>query len=114
VYFSDKYRPLVGEPADYVEPVLRDLVRCGVLSEDDDVAYKGAFACRYANVIFDHDRAPALEVVHGYLEEVGIAWCGRYGDWGHIWTDEAFLSGERAAELALSRVLTRAVAMPTT
>jgi protoporphyrinogen oxidase len=114
VYFSDKYRPLVGEPADYIEPVLQDLVRCGVLSEDDDVAYKGAFACRYANVIFDHDRAPALEVVHAYLDEVGIAWCGRYGDWGHIWTDEAFLSGERAAELALRRVLNRAVAMPTT
>jgi protoporphyrinogen oxidase len=107
VYFSEKYRPLTGEPADYVEPVIRDLVRCGVLTEEDDISYQGAFACKYANVIFDHDRAAALDLVHGFLETVGIAWCGRYGDWGHIWTDEAFLSGERAAELALQTAARR-------
>ena len=60
--------------------------------------------CEYANVIFDHERAIALDRVHGYLEAIGVAWCGRYGDWGHIWTDEAFVSGERAAETVLSRV----------
>ena len=102
IYFSDKYRPLDREPQDLVQPVIADLVRCGVLAEGDDILYKGAFACRYANVIYDHDRAPALDIIHGFLSEVGIAWCGRYGDWGHIWTDEAFLSGERAAEAALA------------
>jgi protoporphyrinogen oxidase len=101
VYFSDKYRPLVGKPEDYVEPVIRDLIRCGILRGDDDLLYKGAMLIPYANVIYDHDRAPALERIHGYLSEVGIAWCGRYGDWGHIWTDEAFTSGERAAEHVL-------------
>jgi hypothetical protein len=35
--------------------------------------------------------------VHGFLDEQGIAYCGRYGDWKYIWTDEAFISGERAA-----------------
>ena len=29
-------------------------------------------------------------------------YCGRYGDWGYMWTDESFISGERAAEKALS------------
>jgi len=37
-----------------------------------------------------------------YLDEVGIAYCGRYGDWGYMWTDESFKSGEQAAERALS------------
>ncbi len=31
----------------------------------------------YANIIFDRDRAAALDLVHGYLNEVDIAWCGR-------------------------------------
>jgi hypothetical protein len=37
------------------------------------------------------------------LNDVGIAYCGRYGDWGYMWTDESFISGEGAAERALSR-----------
>ena len=56
----------------------------------------------YANVIFDLERAAAVETVHGYLDDVGVAYCGRYGDWGYMWTDESFISGERAAETALS------------
>jgi hypothetical protein len=57
----------------------------------------------HANVIFDLDRAKALETVHGYLRDIGVDYCGRYGDWGYMWTDESYISGERAAEAALSR-----------
>jgi hypothetical protein len=57
---------------------------------------------RYANIIFDLERAAALKTVHGYLQDVGIAYCGRYGEWGYMWTDESFKSGELAAERALS------------
>ena len=53
-------------------------------------------------MIFDLDRAAALETVHGYLDDIGIAYCGRHGDWGYMWTDESFNSGERAAEKALA------------
>ena len=56
----------------------------------------------YANVIFDLERAAALEIVLGYLREIDIQVCGRYGSWAYIWTDESFVSGERAAEFALS------------
>ena len=51
----------------------------------------------------DLDRAAALKTVHGYLDDIGIAYCGRYGDWGYMWTDESFKSGELAAEKALSK-----------
>ena len=59
---------------------------------------------RYANVIFDHERAAALRTVHGYLDDLGIAYCGRYGDWGYMWTDESFKSGENAADKSLRRL----------
>jgi protoporphyrinogen oxidase len=102
VYFSDKYKPLAGSPEDWIEPVIRDLRRCGLLREDDRVLCKKAMLLRYANVIFDLDRAAALATVHGYLDELGIAYCGRYGDWGYMWTDESFKSGEQAADRALT------------
>ena len=102
VYFSEKYKPLTCSPDDLIEPVIRDLKRCGLIREEDKILFKKAMKLRYANVIFDLDRAAALKKVHSYLDELGIAYCGRYGDWGYMWTDESFISGEKAADRALT------------
>ncbi len=108
VYFSEKYKPFTGSPNDWIEPVITDLRRCGILHVDDQILSRGAMLLRYANVIFDLDRAAALKTVHGYLDDLGIAYCGRYGDWGYMWTDESFKSGELAAEKVLSAAVSRA------
>jgi protoporphyrinogen oxidase len=103
VYFSRKYKPWTGAPEDWIEPVITDLNRCGILRESDRLLFRSARLVPYANVIFDLDRTAALKTVHGYLDDLDIAYCGRYGDWGYMWTDESFKSGELAAERALSR-----------
>jgi protoporphyrinogen oxidase len=108
LYFSRKYKPLTGAPADWIEPTIRDLTRCGLLREDDRILFKNVLLSPYANVIFDLERAEALKTVHGYLDDVGIRWCGRYGEWAYIWTDESFISGERAAERVLDSLDVRA------
>jgi protoporphyrinogen oxidase len=105
VYFSDKYKPLSGSPNDWIDPVIRDLRRCGLLRENDRVLFSNALLLRYANIIFDLDRSAALKTVHGYLDDLGIAYCGRYGDWGYMWTDESFKSGENAAQRALEKAM---------
>jgi protoporphyrinogen oxidase len=104
VYYSAKYRPLDRQPEELIEPVEQDLRRCGLLRPDDEILFENAWKVPYANIIFDHDRAAALAVVHGYLDEIGIAWCGRYGEWGYQWTDESFISGENAAQKVLDRL----------
>jgi protoporphyrinogen oxidase len=101
VYFSDKYKPLIGTPRDWIEPVTRDLRRLGLIQDEDQIVFCGSRLLRYANIIFDLERANALKIVHGYLDDLEIAYCGRYGDWGYMWTDESFKSGERAAAKAL-------------
>lgn len=103
VYFSEKYKPLKMAPEDWIEPVIAGLRKCGLLREGDQILSRQAMLLRYANIIFDLDRAAALKTVHGYLDEIGIAYCGRYGEWGYMWTDESFKSGEQAAERALSK-----------
>jgi protoporphyrinogen oxidase len=103
LYFSDKYKPLTGSPDDWIDPVITDLRRAGVLREDDHIVFSSAMLVRYANIIFDLDRAAALSTVHGYLDDIGIAYCGRYGEWGYLWTDESFKSGENAAQKVLDR-----------
>jgi protoporphyrinogen oxidase len=103
-YYSKKYRPLDRAPKDCIEPTIRDLKKIGVLREADQILFKDVMHIDYANVIFDLERAEALKIVHGYLDELGIAYCGRYGDWAYIWTDESFISGENAAEKLLKKI----------
>jgi protoporphyrinogen oxidase len=105
VYFSDKYKPFTGAPEDWIEPVIRDLRKCGLLRDSDTILSRKAMFLKYANIIFDLERADALQKVQAYLDDLGIARCGRYGDWGYLWTDDAFKSGELAAERALSTLV---------
>jgi protoporphyrinogen oxidase len=100
-YYSKKYRPLDVKPSDCIEPTISDLKRIGILRETDTILFKDVMHIDYANVIFDLERADALATVHGYLNDIGVAYCGRYGDWAYIWTDESFISGEQAAEKVL-------------
>lgn len=102
VYFSSKYKPLTVPTEQIVERVIADLKKAGIVKETDRILTRHASVVRHANVIFDLERAEAVKIVHGFLDDVGIRYCGRYGDWGYMWTDESFVSGERAAELALS------------
>jgi protoporphyrinogen oxidase len=101
IYFSDKYRPLDRDPRDLIEPAIRGLRQIGILREADRILFSEARVVRPANIIFDLERAAALPIVHGFLDEIGVHYCGRYGNWDHAWTDEAFESGERAARAAL-------------
>jgi protoporphyrinogen oxidase len=105
VYFSKKYRPLTQTPESLIDPVIEGLTRAGIMRPDDRILLRQAQLVPYANIIFDLDRAAALQVVQGYLDEIGIAPCGRYGEWGYHWTDEAFLSGEAAARKVLDRTV---------
>lgn len=101
IYVSDKYKPATGTIAQWISMAVADLRRCGLIRPDDRIVAKNGLFVRYANVIFDHDRNPALKIVNDYLAELGIESCGRYGEWGYLWTDESFISGEKAAQRAL-------------
>ena len=110
IYFSDKYRPLQGAPDDWIDPTVDALVRCGVLRDAGEVVHASTLWIPYGNIIFDLERTEAVRQVHEYLRAIGIQVCGRFGLWGYIWTDQAFLSGEKAAGKALGMAVAEAVA----
>ena len=98
VYYSDKYRPLDRSVESCIEPVIKDLRRCGLIRDDDRILHQNARLIKYANIIFDLDREVVLQKILDYLDEIGVVTIGRYGRWGYHWTDDSFLSGEAAAE----------------
>ena len=83
--------------------MIADLKRCGVLRETDRILFKGVMHIPYANVIFDLESTQAAAAVQGYLNDIGIGYCGRYGDWAYIWTDQSFISGENAMHKVLGK-----------
>jgi protoporphyrinogen oxidase len=106
VYFSDKYKPFAtgpfgGDTTKVVDTVISNLRTMGVLRDDDNVVFSEGRWVPWANVIFDLDTNAALAEVHPFLDEMGITYCGRYGDWAYIWTDESFMSGWNAADTNL-------------
>lgn len=104
VYYSEKYKPLDHKPEDDIQPVIDELTTMGVIRETDNVVFQEARFVPYANVIFDLDSGPATKIVHDYLDSIDIAYCGRYGDWAYIWTDQSYLSGEKAAQKLLDSI----------
>lgn len=103
-YFSSKYRPLELEPEELIQTVISDLVKIGIISDDEEILHTDARIIPHANVIFDLDREWALPIVHSWLDEVGITYVGRFGEWGYQWTDESFRSGERGARDVIERI----------
>ncbi|MBN2907062.1 MAG: NAD(P)-binding protein [Rhodobacteraceae bacterium] len=103
-YYSPKYRPIDASPDSLIQPVIDDLVKIGLIRQDEEILHADARLIPYANIIFDLDRETALPLVHGWLDEIGITYVGRFGEWGYHWTDEAFKSGERGAKQIIERL----------
>ena len=79
------------------EQVVSDLCRSGVLRDEKDVIFSDLHDIPYAYIIYDQNRKPAVRTIHDYLKKHDLYPCGRYGQWGYLWSDEAILSGRRAA-----------------
>ena len=84
-YYSDEM-PL-PEP-EMIDRTINDLIQAGILKKEDEILVSHQHNVKYANVIFDINRTRNLKVVTGYLDEIGIERCGRYGDWEYHWHDK--------------------------
>ncbi|MEZ5843957.1 MAG: FAD-dependent oxidoreductase [Hyphomicrobiaceae bacterium] len=90
-----------GRPPDrktIIGRVTADLIRVGVLRQDDEIVATSTHDISYAYCLYTKERARALATVNGWLEQAGIIPCGRYGLWTYFWSDEAIASGLEVGE----------------
>ncbi len=104
IYFSDKYKPLTKSPEEFIPIVQNELIKCGILRMNDEILVANARVSPFAQIIFDHDRKSAVELLHSFLLENNILFGGRYADWEYTWSDDAFLAGEASAEKILMKL----------
>jgi protoporphyrinogen oxidase len=95
-------RPL--DDSNLGQRVVDALRRAGILRDGDRVVFEDQVDIPYAYVVFDFARKEALRVIHGWMDEVSLFPCGRFGEWGYHWSFDAIASGRRvAARVAESR-----------
>jgi protoporphyrinogen oxidase len=86
-----------------VQRVIDDLVKVGVLRPTDEIVVRHTRAIPFGYCIYDEDRKQALPVIRQWLDQQDIIPGGRYGLWTYFWSDEAMVSGQKAAGLAIAR-----------
>ena len=89
------------KPEELKENILTHLVKMNICSADD-ILFVHHKHLPFGNVVFDHGMEERRGIVLDYLAEVQIESCGRFGEWGYLWSDQSFTSGKLSAERVVS------------
>jgi protoporphyrinogen oxidase len=87
-----------------LKAVRRGLERARILKSSDKLPVVQFLPIRYAYVIYDRHRAPALATIWKFLSDNGIRSIGRYGAWKYSFMEEAILDGKKAAEAVAAEI----------
>jgi len=79
--------------------VRRDLMRAGILKDQDKIVVEHFQYIPYAYVIFDKHYALARKTILAYLEQVGIQSIGRWGHWEYSAMEDALLAGKEVVNM---------------
>lgn len=101
--FISKFRKLEGTMEAIGDKVIKQLSDIGMF-DINNVLEKDVRFEKYANIIFTHDIYENRTIVLDYLKSKGIFSAGRFGEWEYYWTDQAMLSGKRAAETIIHQM----------
>jgi len=93
-----KYKPLPCDGEDLVKRCIDDCIQVGMFRRDDPIWATAQCDLPAAYVVYDHDRARAVQEIREWLEAQDIILAGRYSEWEYYNSDHAFLAGKRAAE----------------
>ena len=83
------------EPQQLKDNVLYALKKMGIADEQDVIFMDHRFL-EYGNVIFDTGMEDNRSIVLTWLDQAGIASCGRFGEWDYLWSNQSLLSGYKA------------------
>ncbi len=98
-----KYKPLTSNLEELKEEVINQLLGLNLFDRSDiivsDIRYK-----EYVNVMFTPQIYEVRNKIHGYLDDIGIIYAGRWGMWDYLWVGQSFRSGRDAAMKMADRI----------
>ena len=96
--YGSPYRPLPTDRHAVARQVEAELVEMGLLESLDAVVSTHVRYVPWAQVIYDHNRRPALDVIEPFFDSVDVVNVGRFADWGYLMTHDCVLKAKKAAE----------------
>lgn len=94
--YSSRQRPQSLSIDQLKENCLYALEKMG-LACCDEVEFMHHKHLPYANVVFDLGMEARRDLVRDWVQSKGIVLAGRFGEWGYLWSNQAFMSGYCAA-----------------
>jgi protoporphyrinogen oxidase len=92
------FKPLPTDRDSVIEQVQGELIEMGLLEGRGAVHSVSVRFCPWGQVIYDHNRRPALECVNKFLESARVIRAGRYSQWGYMMTHDCVLRGKKVSE----------------
>jgi protoporphyrinogen oxidase len=96
--YGSPYRPLPNDREEVARRVQAELVEIGLIESLESVASVRVRQVPYAQVIFDHNRRPALDKINSFLDEAGVWRLGRYAEWEYLMTHDCVMASRQIAE----------------
>ena len=98
--YSSPRKPQTHSPEEMKANTMMALKKMGLVKCDDEVMFMHHKQLPWGNVVFDLGMEKRRSLVLNWLGEVGIITAGRFGEWDYLWSNQAFMSGMKAAEKA--------------
>lgn len=96
--YGSAYRPLPTDRDAVARRVELELIDMGLLESLDAVISTHVRYMPWAQVIYDHNRRPALDIINAFLDKMDVVTVGRFAEWGYLMTHDCVLKAKRAAE----------------
>jgi len=96
--YSSLRKPQVHSTEEMKANTMMALKRMGLVRRDDEVIFMHHKQLLWGNVVFDLGMEERRDIVLNWLEQVGIISAGRFGEWDYQWSNQAFMSGMKAAK----------------
>jgi protoporphyrinogen oxidase len=102
--YGSPHRPVPTDHKEVARRVQLELIEMGLIDSIEAVMSTHVRFVPWANVIFDHDREPALEKIMGFLESHGVLTLGRYAEWEYLMTHDCVVASKQIAQKVLSSI----------
>lgn len=99
--YSSRHKPLRATVGELKRDTVAGLVRMG-LATPEEILFVHHHKLAYGNVVFDLGMERRRDLVRHWVESQGIFVAGRFGEWAYLWSNQALLSGMRAAQEAFT------------
>jgi protoporphyrinogen oxidase len=100
--YGSPYRPLPTDHDEVARAVKAELVEIGFIESLKSITSVHLRHVPYAQVIFDHNRKPALDKINGFLDETGVRRLGRYAEWDYLMTHDCVMASRQIADDMMS------------